>query len=258
MARDGLAAGLEGLDQFADRPGRARPPVGSTVVGVVPGFVDAREDPLGPTHVVGIDGGEGAAIVKTEPQPVQLPAHVGDVLLGGDPWMLAGLDRILLGGQAEGIVAHGVQDVLALHPVVAADHVGGDVTQGVTHMQALARRIGEHVDDEVGTAAPSMIPLGIRQVALGVGGPEGALLVPALLPVLLDGLSHGGIVAELRLIGFLGLLMIPVFIRVHMVNYRHSHGHGRADVQHPSSLREPCSVVAGVQGAGGGIDGEAD
>ena len=68
---------------------------------------------------------------------VQLAAHVGDVLLGGDARMLAGLHGILLGRQAEGVVTHGVQDVLALHAVVAADHIGGEVAQRVADVQAL-------------------------------------------------------------------------------------------------------------------------
>ena len=72
---------------------------------------------------------------------------------GGDARMLAGLHGVLLGRQAEGVVAHGVQHVLALHAVVAADHVGGEVAQRVADVQALAGRVREHVHREVGRAA---------------------------------------------------------------------------------------------------------
>ena len=60
-----------------------------------------------------VNGGEGAAVVEAQAHTMQLAAHVGDVLLGGDARMLAGLHGVLLGRQAEGVVTHGVQDVLA-------------------------------------------------------------------------------------------------------------------------------------------------
>ena len=53
--------------------------------------------------------------------------------------MLPGLDGELLRGQAEGVVAQGVQDVLAEHPVEAAVDVGRDVAERVADVQARRR-----------------------------------------------------------------------------------------------------------------------
>ncbi len=69
-------------------------------------------------------------------QPPELAAHVGDVGLGGDPRVLAGLDGVLLGGQAEGVVADGVDDVVPLHAQEAPEHVGADVAERVADVEA--------------------------------------------------------------------------------------------------------------------------
>ena len=49
--------------------------------------------------------------------------------------MDAVLDGELLRGEAEGVEAHGVEDVEAAHPFVAGDDVGGDVADGVPDME---------------------------------------------------------------------------------------------------------------------------
>ena len=204
-ARDGALAGFELFDERADRAGAA--PGAGRVGGVlvVPGVVDAGEDPLGPTHVAGVDGGEGTTVVEAQAHAVQLAAHVGNVLFGGDARMLAGLHGILLGRQAEGVVAHGVQHILALHAVVAADHVGGEVAQRVADVQALAGRVREHVHREIGRAAFGVMALAVLQVAVDVGGPEGAFVIPDLLPFLFDALRQLRVVAERRFGGFVRL-----------------------------------------------------
>ena len=130
---------------------------------------------------------------------------IGDVLFGGNARMLAGLHGILLGRQAEGVVAHGVQHVLALHAVVAADHVGGEVAQRVADVQALAGRVREHVHREIGRAAFGVMALAVLQVAVDVGGPEGAFVIPDLLPFLFDALRQLRVVAERRFGGFVRL-----------------------------------------------------
>ena len=208
MARNGLLAGLEFGDELGDG---ARGSLGAGRVGgllVVPGIVDAREDPLGPAHVAGVDGGERAAVVEAQTHAVQLAAHVGDVRLGGHARMLTGLDRVLFRGQAEGVIAHGVQDVLALHAVVAARHIGGQIAQRVAHMQTLAGRVGEHVHGEVGGAAFGVTALAVLQIAVDVGRPEGALLIPDLLPLVFDVLRQCGVVAEVGLFGLRALLVV--------------------------------------------------
>ncbi len=82
--------------------------------------------------------------------------------------MDAVLDGVLLGRQAEGVVAHRVQDVVALHATVAADDVGGGVALRVADVQARAAGVGEHVQDvELGLAGskPGSPGLGRRNVS---------------------------------------------------------------------------------------------
>ncbi|RPK43838.1 hypothetical protein EES40_16160 [Streptomyces sp. ADI93-02] len=172
---------LELLDQFGDRAG----PVG---LGVVPGVEDLQEDPLGPPVVLRVDRRERAALVVPQAQPAQLDLHVLHVGLGGGPRVRARLHGVLLGGQAEGVEAQGVQDVVPGHPLVAGVDVGGDVAQRVTDMQAGPRGVREHVHDE-------LLRLGGQlRVACQVTGRIRCLVrplgVPEVLPACLDVGGH--------------------------------------------------------------------
>ena len=88
------------------------------------------------------------AVGRGQAQAPQLAPHRGDVLLGGDPGVGAGLDRVLLGGQAEGVVAHRVQHVVARHALEAAEDVGADVAERMADVQTRAARVREHVEHE--------------------------------------------------------------------------------------------------------------
>src|SRR5699024_4767523 len=162
-------------------------------VGVIPGTVDLEEDPLGPAVEPGVGGGDDAARVVGQSQSAELAFYGGDVRLGGHAPVLTGLHGVLLGGQAERVVAQGVQDVGTEHPVVAREDVGGDVPQRVAHVQAGARGVREHVLDE-------QLVVG-KRAALGgqgphrVGGVERAAVSPFPLPVLLDPAGQLGPVA---------------------------------------------------------------
>jgi hypothetical protein len=133
----------------------------------------------------------------TQPQAAQLALHHDHVVLGRLAGMLSGLDGILLRGQAEGVVAQAVQDVLAGHPVVPGEDIGGDVAQRVPDVQARATGVGEHVEDEQLLAAGHL--LGLGPGTRGVGRVERALLLPAVLPGQLDLLGQLGGVAVRRL-----------------------------------------------------------
>ncbi len=146
---------------------------------------------------------------------MQLAAHVGDVLFGGDAWMLAGLYGVLLGRKTKGVIAHGMQHVLTLHAVITADHIGGEIPQRVAHMQALARWIGEHVHGEVGWTALRVVALAILQLAVDVGRPKRTLVIPDLLPFLLNALSQLRIVAKRRLGGFVRLRLCAFLGVIH-------------------------------------------
>ena len=120
--------------------GRARPgPL------VDPAVEDLQEDPLRPAVEPRVGGVDAAPGVVAEAQPAQLAAHDVGVLARRYRRMLAGSQRELLGRQAEGVKAHGVQDVMAGHPQVAGVDVGRDVALGVPDVDARAAGVREHV-----------------------------------------------------------------------------------------------------------------
>ena len=61
--------------------------------------------------------------------------------------MLAGLDGVLLGGQAERVPAHRMQYVEAARAAVAGEDVRGGVAFRMPDVQTRAARIREHVQD---------------------------------------------------------------------------------------------------------------
>ena len=54
--------------------------------------------------------------VITEPQALDLPAEIGNILLRRQPWVLPRLDRILLRRQPKRIPSHRMQHMPPLHP----------------------------------------------------------------------------------------------------------------------------------------------
>jgi hypothetical protein len=171
-------AAVEFGEQLADAPCLVE-------LRVEPGVVDLQEDPLGPGVEVDVGGGEAAALVVSEAEPAELAPEVDDVGFGAGARMGAGLNRVLLRGQAERVETQGVQNIAAGHPEVARVDVGRDVAQGVSDVQSLARGIREHVLDEhlvrrYGAA------VGGRQRADGVRHVEGAPTLPVALPLLFD------------------------------------------------------------------------
>ncbi len=194
---DGAHARYELLHELVDRTGPTHSPVGPHGLGVVPGVEDLQEDPLRPLVVARVDRRDRAAVVVAQPQPAQLALHDDHVVLGRLARVLTGLHGVLLGGQAERVVTQAVQDVLARHPVVAREHVGRDVAQGVPDVQSGSAGVGEHVEDEQLLAVGHLLGLGPGTGR--VGRVEGAFLLPAVLPGQLDLLGHLGGVAVRRL-----------------------------------------------------------
>ena len=103
----------------------------------------ARKKPLLPTVILWITGGDLAIPVIGKTQLTQLVAHVINVLRGPPGRRHLVLDSGVFCGQAKGVPAHGLQHVLALHTLVAGDHVGDGVVAHMPHVQ-LAAGIGEH------------------------------------------------------------------------------------------------------------------
>jgi hypothetical protein len=122
------------------------------------------------------------------------------LVLGGDPGVGVGLEGVLLGGQAEGVVAHGVHHVVARHAQIAGVDVGADEAERVAHVQTNARGVREHVEHvALGAVGHSLEALAQRSHR--VGGVEGALGLPTILPAGLDGGGHGCVVAVSGLVG---------------------------------------------------------
>ena len=183
-------AGGELRFEFGDRTGLAG-------IGVEPGVEDLIEDPLSPAVVGLVGGGDRAALVVTQAQPIELAGHVRDVVLGIDSRMLTGLAGMFLGGQAEGVEPHGVQDVETRHALEAGVDVGGDVAEWVTDMEARSRGVREHVHDEQLRAVgdPEWI---VGEMAGRVGGVVGAVGKPLSLPSGLELVRRFGVVAVQR------------------------------------------------------------
>ena len=132
------AVGCESLLQLGNRTGL----IGLVTVVAVE---QLDERPLRPLVVVGVAGLERAVPIERETDFVELLAIAVDVLLRRDGGVLTGLDGVLLGRQAESVVAHRVQHVEALLPFVTGINIRGDITQRMPHMQTRARRVREHV-----------------------------------------------------------------------------------------------------------------
>ena len=83
----------------------------------------------------------------------ELAAELGDRRVGRVARVLAGLDRVVLGGQAERVVAHRVQHAPAGAPVEVRDRVAHRVDLQVADVR-LAARVREH-HEHVGVRRPA-------------------------------------------------------------------------------------------------------
>ena len=110
---------------------------------------ELQERPLRPLVVLRLTGAHLAAPVEREANLVQLLTVAGYVLLRRHRRMLTRLYGVLLGRQTVGVVAHGVQYVIAAQTLVAGVDVARYITQRMTHMKAGARRVGKHVQNIV-------------------------------------------------------------------------------------------------------------
>ena len=129
------------------------------------------EDPLGPLIEIRIAGGDHLVPVIVKTKLLQLMAEGLDVFLCKAFRMMSGGNGILFRRQSEAVVSHGMEDVIALHPLHAADDIRGGIAFRMTGMQADAAGIREH----------------IQRVELGLGKvphvrTEGLVILPELLP----------------------------------------------------------------------------
>ncbi len=132
-----------------------------------------RKNPLGPAVVLGVAAHGFAVPVPHGAHGAQLLAHVGDVAVGPLLGMDAALDGGILGGQAKGVEANRVHDVVAAHAQVAGACIGRRHCIPVANVQ-VAAGVGQHGE---------RVKLGARPVHLCA---VEAIALPALLPALLN------------------------------------------------------------------------
>ncbi len=106
-------------------------------------FVQLREQPLLPTVIVRLAGGNLARPINRQTQLSELCLHIGHVLVSPSGWRNFMLDRCVFSGHAERIPTHGLQHVFTEHTLVAGNHITDGVVAHVTHMQTSAG-VGEH------------------------------------------------------------------------------------------------------------------
>ena len=146
-------------------------------------FEELQEEPLVPAVVIGEAGGDFARPVVSEAETLHLRFHRCDVLQSPLARGSVVFDGGIFSGQAEGIPAHGMKHVVAVHPHVACEGVADGVVAHVPHVQR-AGRVGKHLEDVI---------LGLGGVRLG--GVELGIAQPARGPLLLDALRVVALIA---------------------------------------------------------------
>ncbi len=159
-------------------------------------LVELEEEPLVPAIVVGQAGGQLLRPIVGEAEALHLHLHGADVVQGPVAGRRLVLDGGVFGGQAEGVPAHGMEHVVALHPHVAGEGVADGVVADVSHVES-AGGIGQHLEDVVLLARGGGWLGGIERE---VGG-------PAVGPLLFDGL---GVVAFGTVGGRIGVFGVGV------------------------------------------------
>ena len=132
-------------------------------------FVEIDEQRLLVAVIIRLAGGQFAAPVEREAQPLQLRFHVFDIGAGPAAGVDALFHRRVFGRHAEGVPAHGVQNFVPDRLLVARQHVAHRVIAHVADVDA-PRRIGKHLEH---------VALGLGGIAVGA---EGLRLVPRILP----------------------------------------------------------------------------
>ena len=138
-------------------------------------FPQLLKDPLTPTVVVGAAGLDHAIQIVGEAHALHRGERLVHVLIRPGSSLRVVLDGGVLGGQAKGVKADGVQHVVAAHAGLTGHGIADGIVARVTHVQ-VARRIREHLEH---------VLLGLAVV--GVDGKEIGIL-PGLHPPGLNGL----------------------------------------------------------------------
>ena len=132
-------------------------------------FHHVQEHGLLRAVVFGVAGREFAAPIDGESELHELLPHVGDVFPRPSPRMDVVVHRGVLGGHAERVPSHRMEDVESLRLAIARNHVAHRVIAHVPHVD-FARGVREHLKDVV---------FGLRFVFAGA---EYSRVVPSLPP----------------------------------------------------------------------------
>ena len=142
-------------------------------------FPQLLKDPLTPAVVVGAAGLDYAIQIVGEAHALHRGERLVHVLIRPGGSLRVVLDGGVLGRQAKGVKADGVQHVVAAHAGLTGHGIADGIVACVAHMQ-VARRIREHLEH---------VLLGLAVV--GVDGKEVGVL-PGLHPLGLNGLRVVG------------------------------------------------------------------
>ena len=156
-----------------------------------------QEDPLRPAVEARIAGGELARPVDRDAPLAELALELRDRGVRRLARVLPRLDRVVLGGQPERVVAHRVQHAVAGAAVEVGDGVADGVDLQVPDVR-LAARVGQHLED-VGLRALVAVAGGLTR--FGVRDLPRALVRPDALPA---GLDLGRVVAQVGHVGCRG------------------------------------------------------
>ena len=139
-------------------------------------FQPTQEKCLLPAIVAGMAGGHFPPPVVGISQALELRTHAGDVGIRPFGRMHAMLDGRVFGGQAEGVPADGMYDVIALHAAEAGHHIADGIVAHMPHVN-IAGGVRKHFQH---------IILGLGRIRFHV---EFAALRPAFLPLFFQGLG---------------------------------------------------------------------
>ena len=139
-----------------------------------PVFVEIKEQCLFVAVIFRLAGGDLAAPVERETQPLELRLHVGDIVPRPAAGMYAFFHGGIFGGHPERIPAHRVQHFMPAHPLVAGQHVAHGVIAYMADVNA-PRGIGKHLQHIA------------ARLGAGIVGAEALALVPDALPARVGG-----------------------------------------------------------------------
>ena len=185
-------------------------------------LIKLQEDPLGPLVIILVDGRDFLVPVIGKPEGIDLLLEMGDVLSGEFLGVDVVLDRELLGGQAKRVPAHGVEDVISLHALHAADDVRRGVSFRMPDVEPLTRGVREHVHavvfrlrEVVGVAIEGLL-LRVDRAPLGLDGFVFVTHTPAII-------THAGGIGRRKMRKKRGrdernLLFQPPFVLIEQVD----------------------------------------